>query len=108
MQPVLTGIVNDFIMRCHTTLWLGPASQHPGGYCMCVRKQDKKIVGGYTEKVSQTFSNERKASSCDKRLVLTDQQLVEVACARVRKPSQMPCLCRLQTVHVRSYLQQLH
>ena len=78
VQPVLTGIVNDFIMRCHTTLWFGPAACHPFGYCMCVRKHNKKIVGGYVKKVTQPFLAGRKAYACDKKLVLTDQQLVEM------------------------------
>ena len=75
---MLTGIVADYIMRCHLTLWFGPAAIYPGGWCMCVRKLLKEIVGGYRHKVSQPWLNGEEAFTGDARLVLTDAEHVEL------------------------------
>jgi hypothetical protein len=76
IQPVLTGLVADYIMRCHLTHWYGPTANHPGGWCMCVRRLDGQIVGGYAKKTRQPYLGNRMAFAGDSRLHLTDSQLV--------------------------------
>ena len=41
IQPVLSGLVMDYIMRCHVCKWYQPAAIFAGGWCMCALK-----VGG--------------------------------------------------------------
>ena len=78
VHPVLTGIVMDFAMRAHVTLWSGMAAVFPGGWCMCVRKLLKKLVGGYKRKVAQPFLNGREQKAGHPSLILSDAQLVDM------------------------------
>ena len=39
IQPVLTSIVCDFMMRCKLTAWRTPKALVNGGWCSCLTKQ---------------------------------------------------------------------
>jgi hypothetical protein len=40
IQPILTSLVCDFVMRSKLTLWKGQTGKVNGGWCMCVMKQE--------------------------------------------------------------------
>ena len=78
VRPLLTGICADYIMRCHITLSFGPAAVCPGFWCMCARKLQGEIVGGYVAAVAQPFLDGEEALSGDAALVLSNKQLVDM------------------------------
>jgi ferredoxin len=43
IQPVLSGMVMDHIMRSHGTKWYPPAAIYAGGWCMCIFKVDGEV-----------------------------------------------------------------
>jgi hypothetical protein len=40
IQPVITSVVADFMMRHKLTLWRTPAALVNGGWCSCLTKQN--------------------------------------------------------------------
>ena len=40
IQPVITSLVADYMMRAKLTLWRVPGAKVNGGWCMCMTKQD--------------------------------------------------------------------